>query len=129
MVKTKSIYCRILFSQLSTINTSTYIFQSSHSFIIFFNLLCSVLFCSMKMIMKRRVVPSSLVTTLCFYMFPIIIIIIGNCADLCHGGVTSRYVRKLKESQDMPLNSDVFRVPSGYNAPQQVLIYSHRLIN
>ncbi|KAL9684310.1 hypothetical protein QQ045_021745 [Rhodiola kirilowii] len=43
-------------------------------------------------------------------------------ANFCHAGVTSRFVRKLEESQDMPLDSDVFRVPPGYNAPQQVHI-------
>lgn len=59
---------------------------------------------------------SSFITTLCCSLM-LLIIILSNCAD---AGVTSRFVRKLEESQDMPLNSDVFRVPSGYNAPQQV---------
>lgn len=38
----------------------------------------------------------------------------------CHGGIgiTSRYVRKLEATVDMPLDSDVLRVPHGYNAPQ-----------
>ncbi|KAI3446155.1 hypothetical protein Pfo_002820 [Paulownia fortunei] len=38
------------------------------------------------------------------------------------GGITSSFVRKVEESVDMPLYSDVFRVPPGYNAPQQVHI-------
>jgi len=37
-------------------------------------------------------------------------------------GVTSRYRRKLEATADMPLDADVFRVPPGYNAPQQVNI-------
>lgn len=37
-------------------------------------------------------------------------------------GVTSRYVRRLQASVDMPMDSDVFQVPPGYNAPQQVHI-------
>ncbi|KAG2631070.1 hypothetical protein PVAP13_3KG571100 [Panicum virgatum] len=37
-------------------------------------------------------------------------------------GVTSRYRRKLEATADMPLDADVFRVPPGYNAPQQVHI-------
>ncbi|KAF3545202.1 hypothetical protein DY000_02005341 [Brassica cretica] len=41
---------------------------------------------------------------------------------LCHGGTTSRYVRRLDATADMPLDSDVFRVPPGCNAPQQVRI-------
>lgn len=38
----------------------------------------------------------------------------------CNGGRTSSYVRRLEATVDMPLDSDVFRVPPGYNAPQQV---------
>ncbi|KAG2303120.1 hypothetical protein Bca52824_031771 [Brassica carinata] len=40
----------------------------------------------------------------------------------CNGGRTSSYVRRLEATVDMPLDSDVFRVPPGYNAPQQVHI-------
>ncbi|KAK1297502.1 Purple acid phosphatase 2 [Acorus calamus] len=39
-----------------------------------------------------------------------------------HGGITSEFVRKVEKTIDMPLDSDVFRVPHGYNAPQQVHI-------
>lgn len=35
-------------------------------------------------------------------------------------GVTSEYRRKLEATVEMPLDADVFRVPPGYNAPQQV---------
>ncbi|PKI35196.1 purple acid phosphatase 2-like [Punica granatum] len=38
------------------------------------------------------------------------------------GGTTSAFVRSANLSLDMPLWSDVFRVPPGYNAPQQVHI-------
>jgi len=37
-------------------------------------------------------------------------------------GVTSTYRRKLEASEDMPLDADVFAVPPGRNAPQQVHI-------
>ncbi|KAI3464898.1 hypothetical protein Pfo_021561 [Paulownia fortunei] len=40
----------------------------------------------------------------------------------CEAGLTSSYVRNNGLSRDMPLDSDVFRVPPGYNAPQQVHI-------
>ncbi|XP_066363239.1 purple acid phosphatase 2-like [Miscanthus floridulus] len=36
--------------------------------------------------------------------------------------VTSEYRRKLEATVEMPLDADVFRVPPGYNAPQQVHI-------
>ncbi|XP_009335656.2 purple acid phosphatase 2 [Pyrus x bretschneideri] len=42
--------------------------------------------------------------------------------EVCDGGITSSYVRNDDLSLDMPLDSDVFRVPPGYNAPQQVHI-------
>lgn len=41
-------------------------------------------------------------------------------ACFCMGGKTSAFVRNDYLSLDMPLDSDVFRVPPGYNAPQQV---------
>ncbi|XP_020697635.1 purple acid phosphatase 2-like [Dendrobium catenatum] len=43
-------------------------------------------------------------------------------AGLCDAGKTSAFVRKDEKAVDMPLDSDVFRVPPGYNAPQQVHI-------
>ncbi|KAG6774671.1 hypothetical protein POTOM_022033 [Populus tomentosa] len=43
-------------------------------------------------------------------------------AEIANGGITSSYVRNDDLSLDMPLDSDVFRVPPGYNAPQQVHI-------
>ncbi|KAK1362339.1 Purple acid phosphatase [Heracleum sosnowskyi] len=45
-----------------------------------------------------------------------------NGVELCYGGLTSSYVRDKSLSLDMPLHSDVFTVPAGYNAPQQVHI-------
>ncbi|CAI9103753.1 OLC1v1002294C2 [Oldenlandia corymbosa var. corymbosa] len=45
-----------------------------------------------------------------------------NAAYFCSGRITSTYVRAEEKSLDMPLDSDVFRVPPGYNAPQQVHI-------
>lgn len=52
-----------------------------------------------------------------------VVIVLGlvlNAAVVCHGGITSSFVRKVEKTIDMPLDSDVFRVPLGYNAPQQV---------
>ncbi|KAH6820319.1 purple acid phosphatase 10 [Perilla frutescens var. hirtella] len=49
----------------------------------------------------------------------LVVLVLSIYANVCCGGVTSRFVRKLEESVDMPLHSDVFRVPPGYNAPQQ----------
>ncbi|KAA8537570.1 hypothetical protein F0562_027178 [Nyssa sinensis] len=42
--------------------------------------------------------------------------------EICNGGITSSFVRNDDLSLDMPVDSDVFRVPPGYNAPQQVHI-------
>ena len=43
-----------------------------------------------------------------------------NAASLVNGGKTSSFVRKVEKTIDMPLDADVFQVPPGYNAPQQV---------
>ncbi|OWM80295.1 purple acid phosphatase 2-like isoform X1 [Punica granatum] len=50
------------------------------------------------------------------------VLVLMNGAAVCNGGKTSTFVRKVEKSVDMPLDSDVFRVPPGYNAPQQVHI-------
>lgn len=36
------------------------------------------------------------------------------------GGITSSYVRSEWPAVDIPLDHKVFKVPKGYNAPQQV---------
>lgn len=43
-----------------------------------------------------------------------------NLGVVCNGGKTSSFVRKVEKTVDMPLDSDVFKAPHGYNAPQQV---------
>jgi hypothetical protein len=50
------------------------------------------------------------------------VILVLNVAVVCNGGMTSHFVRKVEKTLDMPLDSDVFQIPPGYNAPQQVLI-------
>ncbi|KAL0689424.1 hypothetical protein Bca4012_089102 [Brassica carinata] len=45
-------------------------------------------------------------------------LVLNSLLLFCHGGRTSSYVRRLEETVDMPLDSDVFRVPPGFNAPQ-----------
>ncbi|KNA08031.1 hypothetical protein SOVF_166400 [Spinacia oleracea] len=62
---------------------------------------------------------SQIGSTFCvFYVLGLIL----NQALICHGGTTSNFVREVEKSIDMPLDSDVFSVPPGYNAPQQVHI-------
>ncbi|XP_028084224.1 purple acid phosphatase-like isoform X1 [Camellia sinensis] len=45
-----------------------------------------------------------------------------NAVVFCKGGTTSAFVRPVEKSVDMPLDSDVFLPPRGYNAPQQLHI-------
>ena len=48
------------------------------------------------------------------------VVLAASAFALCaHGGITSSYRRELEATADMPLDADVFRVPPGYNAPQQ----------
>ncbi|CAI0377614.1 unnamed protein product [Linum tenue] len=49
-------------------------------------------------------------------------LVLSNSAVVCNAGETSSFVRREAKSVDMPLHSDVFQPPSGYNAPQQVHI-------
>lgn len=42
---------------------------------------------------------------------------------MSNGGTTSSFKRKEEKGRDMPLDSDVFQVPKGYNAPQQVIFF------
>ncbi|CAA2953104.1 purple acid phosphatase 2-like [Olea europaea var. sylvestris] len=55
-------------------------------------------------------------SALAYFLVGLILIAFGTC----EGGFTSNYVRRNDLSLDMPLDSDVFRAPPGYNAPQQV---------
>lgn len=53
-------------------------------------------------------------------LLPLCLMMMMNAFEFCYGGITSSYVRDKNLSLDMPLHSDVFTVPAGYNAPQQV---------
>jgi hypothetical protein len=50
------------------------------------------------------------------------LVLVLSVVVVCNGGKTSTFVRKVEKTMDMPLDSDVFQAPPGYNAPQQVLI-------
>lgn len=63
---------------------------------------------------------SSSLVAFCGAVIAIVLVLISNEAAVCNGGKTSTFVRKAEKTVDMPLDSDVFRVPCGYNAPQQV---------
>lgn len=52
----------------------------------------------------------------------VVFLVVVNGAVLCNGGITSSFTRRVEKTMDMPLDSDVFRVPPGYNAPQQVCL-------
>ncbi|KAK4757221.1 hypothetical protein SAY87_007348 [Trapa incisa] len=63
--------------------------------------------------------------------FAVLIVVLAltlNGVTVCNGGKTSTFVRNVENTEDMPLNSDVFRVPDGYNAPQQVHITQGDLV-
>lgn len=69
--------------------------------------------------MFLRLIPANFVVLQLFLG-----VIILNGSEFCEGGKTSSFLRKSNDiSVDMPLDSDVFQVPPGYNAPQQVCIF------
>ena len=47
------------------------------------------------------------------------LIFIGS-ADFASCGLTSSFIRKEWPAKDIPLDNEVFSVPKGHNAPQQV---------
>lgn len=56
----------------------------------------------------------------------VVVLVLGlvlNAAVFCNGGKTSTFVRKTEKTIDMPLDSDVFRLPPGHNAPEQVSVW------
>lgn len=55
-------------------------------------------------------------------------VIILSCSELSDGGKTSGFLRSADLSLDMPLDSDVFQAPPGYNAPEQVHITQGDLV-
>ncbi|CAH2051635.1 unnamed protein product [Thlaspi arvense] len=52
----------------------------------------------------------------------VLVFVLNSFVMFINGGITSKYVRRLEGTLDMPLDSDVFHIPPGYNAPQQVHI-------
>ena len=56
-----------------------------------------------------------------FFLIPGLVL--NSLVLFCNGGITSSYVKRLEATVDMPLDSDVLRVPPGYNAPQHVCIH------
>ncbi|XP_072951798.1 purple acid phosphatase 2-like [Typha angustifolia] len=58
----------------------------------------------------------------CHLGLVLVLVLAWEFTTKCNAGITSPFVRKLEESIDMSLDSDVFRAPHGFNAPQQVHI-------
>lgn len=50
-------------------------------------------------------------------LLPVLFVLL-NIVEVCNGGITSSFVRKVYASEDMPLSA--FPPPPGYNAPEQV---------
>ncbi|KAL8143821.1 hypothetical protein V2J09_016853 [Rumex salicifolius] len=65
--------------------------------------------------------PSPFSGAFVFFVTALAVSLLQNAA-FCYGGETSSFVRKVEKAIDMPLDSDVFSVPPGFNAPQQVHI-------
>jgi hypothetical protein len=54
------------------------------------------------------------------WMFLVLLLVVAAKADNAAFGTTSRFMRKLAESIDLPYDSPYFTVPPGDNPPQQV---------
>ncbi|KAI3894481.1 hypothetical protein MKX03_013812 [Papaver bracteatum] len=56
------------------------------------------------------------------FQFLLICLVLLSCAEDSKAGLTSTFIRQLWPSTDIPLDNEVFAVPTGHNAPQQVHI-------
>ncbi|KAF3545198.1 hypothetical protein DY000_02005349 [Brassica cretica] len=54
-----------------------------------------------------------------YYVLLFLCLVLDSLVLFSHGGTTSSYVRRLQATVDMALDSDVFRVSPGCDAPQQ----------
>jgi hypothetical protein len=79
--------------------------------------------------LRRKKKMGFLLLRLSFSSFLLVLGLVLNLVFVCNGGKSSSFVRKVEKAIDMPLDSDVFHVPSGYNAPQQVFFYLPFLCN
>lgn len=52
-----------------------------------------------------------LISTFCVFL---------SCVENTFAGITSTFIRSQWPSADIPLDNEVFAVPKGHNAPQQV---------
>lgn len=61
------------------------------------------------------------------YLVVVVVNLMLDGPNFCNGARTGDFLRKKDPSLDMPLDSDVFTIPSGYNAPQQVPTFNSPL--
>ncbi|KAI3894479.1 hypothetical protein MKX03_013810 [Papaver bracteatum] len=52
----------------------------------------------------------------------LVCVVLLSCTEDSKAGLTSTFIRKQWPSKDIPLDNEVFAVPTGHNAPQQVHI-------
>lgn len=59
-----------------------------------------------------------------FHIWVVLSILLSLICNGVAAGVTSAFIRSEWPSVDIPLDNQVFKVPEGYNAPQQVSLSS-----
>ncbi|GMH07033.1 hypothetical protein Nepgr_008873 [Nepenthes gracilis] len=70
----------------------------------------------------KKAMPVAYETELPWLHLVLLLSAIVSSLESGHAGITSRYTRSEWSSVDMPLDNEVFAVPKGPNAPQQVHI-------
>ncbi|KAI4377165.1 hypothetical protein MLD38_014842 [Melastoma candidum] len=65
----------------------------------------------------------------CFLKAVFAFMVVMGCLDRGYGGITSTFVRSEWPSIDIPIENEVFAVPKGDNAPQQVHITQGSVTN
>lgn len=63
------------------------------------------------------------------FQFLLVVVLVLNSLENGSAGITSTYIRTEWPSTDIPLDNQVFEIPKGHNAPQQVFFFPLLIVN
>jgi len=70
--------------------------------------------------LAKNMLLASRLLRLQLFRFVIILVLVLSYVENGNAGLTSTFVRTQWPAADIPLDNEVFAIPKGYNAPQQV---------
>lgn len=82
--------------------------------------LLDLLVCFPGIALAKNMLLASRLLRLQLFRFVIILVLVLSYVENGNAGLTSTFVRTQWPAADIPLDNEVFAIPKGYNAPQQV---------